>query len=29
VVITNRGIPIEPVNGRISREIAGHLGPDV
>jgi Beta-lactamase len=28
VAMTNRSIPIEPVNGRIIRAIAGHLGPD-
>jgi CubicO group peptidase (beta-lactamase class C family) len=28
VAMTNRSIPIEEVNGRISRAIAGHLGPE-
>jgi hypothetical protein len=28
VAMTNRSIPIEPVNGRIIRAIAGHLGPE-
>jgi CubicO group peptidase (beta-lactamase class C family) len=28
VAMTNRGIPIEPVNGRVGRAVRGELGPD-
>ena len=28
VAMTNRGIPIEPVNGRVGRAVREELGPD-